>query len=341
MEIFKCRDYLMLPICFDKIYDLQVPSEGYKLLLEAVSNCDIINNYKLFALIKSNLPSNFDIIGVFSPELSDLLTIELPKIACLDIDNQFIIWDTKSNTHIYPLLKDTNTKSVLCIAAFSDGKRIALGCAGAVYIYDINTRQCQNIFNCKQFYPQDITSIVVSSDNKFLVICYEKKQVVVYDFNSRNVVCNFQSKYPFGCVKIIAISNDMSFIVVSDGSIIEIREFKSGFIIWEKKFSNVFDVIISKDNKKIIYSIDLEKTIEILDAVNHTLLATLKDEGGIYSIAISNNGKFIVSVGYNTITIWDAVEYQLIMYEYLKMIKLLFRLTNTEWPVYGVYRQKH
>ncbi len=77
LEVFKIRQFFCLDNDVSILYDLSVPSEGFDLFLEIVSQFDIATDRKLLTSIKRNLPEKYD-LGKLSNSFIELLQKTLP-----------------------------------------------------------------------------------------------------------------------------------------------------------------------------------------------------------------------------------------------------------------------
>lgn len=95
LELYKCMNYFLLDTDKTRLYSLEVPESGFELLLEVLSAYDIAKDRKLIALIKKNLPDQYD---------SNLLSEKLREILAKDEEEEinFIksILDSLNNEYI-------------------------------------------------------------------------------------------------------------------------------------------------------------------------------------------------------------------------------------------------
>ena len=60
METHRCRNYLCLDCDVKELYNLQIPADGFDLLLEVLSFYDLDEDGKLLELLKKSIPVSFN-----------------------------------------------------------------------------------------------------------------------------------------------------------------------------------------------------------------------------------------------------------------------------------------
>ena len=115
LEMIKCCDFFCLPFELDAIFGLNVPVEGYELLLDVI---DIIgyNNETIKLLIK-NMPMEYDLKLLPKELLEEMLKMETTqKIVSGSSDNSIKIWDANTGNLINTLNGHTNWVNSVCFS---------------------------------------------------------------------------------------------------------------------------------------------------------------------------------------------------------------------------------
>src|SRR4029077_2286331 len=73
LNMFKCRNFFGLDNEKSLLYNLQVPPEGFNLLVEVIDLFDF--DKKLLSIIKRNIPKDYILEDVLSPEAIQLMSL--------------------------------------------------------------------------------------------------------------------------------------------------------------------------------------------------------------------------------------------------------------------------
>ncbi|OCL93957.1 caspase family protein [Aliarcobacter thereius] len=153
----------------------------------------------------------------------------------------------------------------------------------------------------------NINSIAISPDNKYLVSGGLDKTIKIWDINSGKLLNTLYGHTDR--IWTITISKNSKYIISgSADKTIKIWDFNSGKLLNTLKghTSSVNSIAISPDSK-YLFSGSLDKTIKIWDINSAKLLNTLYGHSsGVLTIKISPDNKYLFSGSFDkTIKIWD------------------------------------
>lgn len=294
LEYFKCRKYLLLDTDPMELYELKVPDYGFNLLLEALNSYDVINNARLLALIKNNLPINYDI---------DKLDINLRKKLSRNI--QLVISEvdiTKIEIGREPIVNkiDVNYSGEFVTAISRDGMSVARYINYTVYVWNSINYQLIRKFTCEY----GIRFLVISNSGKLVITGSATHDTInVFNIDDGKLILTCAITASENCV---AISNDDRLLVLGTAFGISMRVMSDKKILLMLETSMVSCVKISDDNR-IIISGHLDDTINIWSTDDHGSLIKSWKCSNLTTIAISRNNRFIVSGSRrcNSLCVWD------------------------------------
>lgn len=154
-------------------------------------------------------------------------------------------------------------------------------------------------------HKNEINSIVISSDRKYIVSSSEDDSIKIWEFSTGKVIKTIKLKKAF--LLSVAISSDGRSLISGHMDGAKVWSF-SGKLLMETEFiiTTVWSFTISPKGNQIILGCKngLVKTYDFKRG-NH--LSTVKGPGGIvYSLAVSPDGKFLVNgMDDNNINVWD------------------------------------
>ncbi len=151
-----------------------------------------------------------------------------------------------------------------------------------------------------------VNSVVISSDNRYMVSGSDDKTVRLWDVNSGKLLKTLNGHSDI--VLSVVISSDNRYIVSGGYDTVKLWDFKSGKLLktLNGHSDSVASVAISSDNRYIV-SGGWDKTVQLWDVNSGKLLKTLNGHNrSVYSVAISSDNRYIVSGSSDkTVKLWD------------------------------------
>lgn len=296
LETHKCKNYFLLDNDITELYDLIVPKQGFELLLDVLSNYDIIQNRKLIKLIKNNIPFGYDMSKLSDP-LRDIIKKDMQIISCGPL-NTIDVYDIDSNQLVNRLSKDLiHSNKTSSVVVSRDNTLIVTGhIDGFVKIWDAkNYKNIQTIHH-----PARVLCVAISNDNTFVISGGDFGAIKVWDINGmllRELIGHND------WVQNVVVSSDNKLIVsISWDCTIKIWNSSTGqlirtFVVCENSLCDQCHVAISNDSKYVVSSGFY--TISIWETDSGKLVDTIsvdKYESKTYTcVSISNNNKYIVA----------------------------------------------
>ncbi len=273
LKVFKMRQYFCLDNDVSKLYNLNVPSEGFDLFLEVASQFDVATDRKLLKSIKRNLPEKYD-LEKLDVSFIELLQKKNYRIISASWDSTVKIWDADDGS----LLQTLPYPSCMTgHAAFShDGLKIALQCKESCISYTIKIFDIENgsliqtltdhanIVRCIVFSPDDLR--VVSSNDSTIKIWDVISGSLLHTLTGDNKLVWSIAFSPDG-LQIVSAGTDY-FIKIwntTNGSLVQTLVGHMG---------SVWSAAYSPDGLKIV-SGSSDNMIKIWDVADGSLIRTL------------------------------------------------------------------
>ncbi|OCL95758.1 caspase family protein [Aliarcobacter thereius] len=175
--------------------------------------------------------------------------------------------------------------------------------------FDIKWNGNSDFYKTLNGHSNSVYSVVISSDNRYIVSGSRDNTVKLWDVNSGKLLKTFYGHSE--SVESVAISRDNKYIVSGSGDYtIKLWDVNSGKLL--KTFSGhlgrVNSVAISSDSRYIVSTGGYDSTIKLWEIKSGKLLKTFSGHSNrIDSVAISRDDKYIVSgSGDYTIKLWDV-----------------------------------
>jgi len=303
LETIKCRNFFCLDNNIKLLYDIKIPSEGFKLLLEIMDLFDYTNDVKLMRTIKINIPADYDLNNFSKEFVDEFLTIRNHKI--ISSGNKNIkIWDADSGQLINELKHGGSGHCWITeIAVSSDNLKIVSGTSNrSIKIWNINTGELLKKISDSGF----VSGIAFSPDNLKLISSNVEnyENIKIWDVNNGKKLHTFHNQRDVNNVGFF--SDNLRFFSV-DGKNINIwNTNKSEPLKTIKHHStkNECKAILSPDNLKIAM-VDDYQYISIWDTTTGKRLIRVKNNIDIDSIAFLSDNLKIVSCDQKNIKIWD------------------------------------
>ncbi len=255
------------------------------------------------------------------------------KVVTASDDNTAKIWDMHSGKLLHTLTGHTG--GIWAMAISSDNKKVVTGSVDdTAKIWDINTGQ---LLHTLVGHKGGIKSLAISSDNQKIVTGSWDKTAKIWDMNTGQLLRTLQGEYDNGIIS-VAISSDNQNIVTApwDGSA-KIWDMNTGQLLHTLESSEVFALVITPDNKKVVGA---WADIKIWGINTGKLLHTLVPSDNYYfsSIAVSFDSQKVVSgLGDGTAEIWDINTGQLI--DTLAIQQPMITI-NSKFPFLHIIRRK-
>jgi WD40 repeat protein len=310
LETTMCRDFFSLHIDISLLYDLNVPSEGFDLLIETVALFDFVNDYELMQTIKNNFPDDYELNKLSIDFIKEIIEVSNRKFISGSKDKTIKIWDAYSGK----LLKTLEVESSVATVAFShDNLKIVSGCYGKhIYMWDATTGCLLKKFS--NGYQLPVFSVSFSSDSlKILSGDDSHNKINIWDVEADLIasgkILNTLNKHTNAVFSASFSSNDQKIVSGSCDYSIKIWDTSTGNVLHtlygHTNFVN--SVSFSHDNLKIV-SGSSDCNIKLWDPESGQLLNTLTGHKySVNSVLFSYDNKKILSGSRDKlIKIWDA-----------------------------------
>lgn len=341
LKIIECKNFLCIENDFSIIEKLDIPDEGFDLLLEIIYKI-IGYNDESIRLINKYLPKKYDLSYLpneLIKKMIDTYNNDYTILTCSS--NKIILWNALNEDYHIPL---NNKNEISCITISHNHKFIVYVITRNIYIWDLEIQKLVDACQIDEF--DNIYSINISHDDSNIVlidkngnviiynlifnsmhkltskvysiytniISYDNKYLIIGNANNKITVWNLDDGEYIACLSghddsiyTIALSFDNRFIISgsADGMIKKWDFYnKNNIVTLCKESLPIFNVLISYDNN---YIISTTNNIKIWDLYNDTLLLTLNGHlNQISQIKLTKDNKYIISGckdGY--IKIWD------------------------------------
>ena len=304
LETHLCKNYLCISCDLLELYSLEVPPEGFDLLVRVLEHHDISANQKLIRLLRKNLPENYDKSTLPPRFLSELskpiyelaVGTRYGDINIIDINVGDLLgsFDTNDKDMAHNI---KNINMIHSIKITSDNKKIISTCDNAIKIWDANTYQ---LLDTLLEHTKLVYKIAISFDNKYIVSGSYDKTIKIWDLN--NGICLRTLLGHVSHVRCVTISEDNKFIASSEENYgIKIWDTSSGLCIKTlDKYSS--DHLNFLPNNKLI--IHRSSAIIIFDIDKSSLRQIEKNTSNndvIWSSDVSHNGQFSITGSYGKI----------------------------------------
>jgi WD40 repeat protein len=297
LETAKCRDFFCLDNDVTLLYDLTIPPEYFDLFMEVISNFVYIDDMKLMATIRKNIPIDYDLENLSVEFVEQLLTNNYCIVSGFSSGNIIIYNSLGQKLHT---LNDTRGCAYLAISA--DHQKFVAGTTNKhIELYDAKTFRQLKSFNRSLF----MSNMAYSSNGS--VIAYSTGTCIkIWDDVGKELFNRVLENSDYN--NCIAISHCDKKIISGGKNGCILLNYETGELIKLKCCCCwVTNVIFSLDDSKIIITDD-GSNIETCDIATDTLLNTMPDHIGLVTcIALSSNGLSLVSGSTDTtIKIWDV-----------------------------------
>jgi len=187
LELFKCRNYLLMKNDYSKLYNIKVPAKGFLLFMEVLGAFEWYENPKLVRTVKNNLPPDFD--PIIFPLVVRGFLLKDEFIVTDDTNGKICLWnldgtlrgelvDTETNIDTNP----NNRNSVILCISRDNQLVISTGIGRTIKIWSVGDMKM--IKKIDQSAISLITSVSISFDNTKLAILHRDSGIVVWNLNN-------------------------------------------------------------------------------------------------------------------------------------------------------------
>ena len=300
LESYKCYDFFGLDIDPKLLFDLEIPAEGFELLLEVI---ELIGyDEDMIKLINKNIPNEYDLSKLPEELLNNMIEVTKSYNIVLSGIYGIKIWDSKTENLVRKL--DGTYVSSACYSAYNK-RIISANNHTDIKIWDA---EMGNLLHTLVTHDGSIMSVCYSSDNKRIVSGSCDKSIKIWSTEKGALITTLIGHTD--SVMSVCFSPDNKRIVSgSYDNNIKIWEEKTGQLVHTLKGHTdcVYSVCYSPDNKYVV-SGSRDKSIKIWNAESGQLVHTLNGHTGyVKSVCYSPNGKCIASGSRDaSIKIWNA-----------------------------------
>ena len=297
LEFVRCYDFLGLESDTNLLKDLEIPSEGFELLLDVVELIGY-DNYSNKLVIK-NLPKDYDLSKLSKDLIKKILEFNQDNIVSGNNDGSIKIWNARTGELIKTLHGPPQGRS---LASASRGPPL----------------EGPSLASASRGHTKAVYSVCFSSDNKKIVSGSSDNSIKIW--NSENFWESSSPEFTLNghtrCVSSVCFFSDNKKIVSgSFDNSIKIWNAENGELIktLNGHTNAVNSVCFSTDNERIV-SGSYDHSIKIWNAENGKLIKTLSGHiASVWSVCFSPDNKRIVSGSSdNSIKIWDTITGELI-----------------------------
>ncbi|BCS83128.1 WD40 family protein [Cotonvirus japonicus] len=282
-----CGDYLGIQQNFRSLINIQVPEEGFELLVHTTDTTNLPYNKKSEIILK-NLPENYNLTKIPQHLINNLCKFAKLKISIVIRDDQLYIFCI--NSQFKKNIKLPFKPKL--IAKLYDNQIIVTDFSGLIYILDIYSTDIKKIFD----YGADIDILSVSPNNKYIIVngC---EDISVIETSTLNIKSTFKTKP----IKVMACSS--KYIATGDrnGTIYLwdicttklISKFKRTdyYKLTDKIWFKISTIMFSPDETKLLFCNKngdvIIKNMETSEISNHAIFV----QPDKYYLNFSSNGK--------------------------------------------------
>ncbi len=223
------------------------------------------------------------------------------SVISASFDNTLKIWDIETGNILNTLYG--HTQSVTSVAVMPDGKRVISGSWDeTLKIWDIKTG---NILNTLYGHTHWINSVAVMPDGKSVISASFDNTLKIWDIETGNILNTL-----YGHTQSVT-----SVAVMRDGKRVISGSWDKTLKIWDIETGNIQNtlhghtgfinaVAVMPDRKRMI-SASFDHTLKIWDIQTGKVLKTFQTHIGSQSVAVSLNGKRVISDSDKSLKIWD------------------------------------
>lgn len=306
LELCQCHDFFGLEINSQLLQDLEIPAEGFDLLLDVI---ELIGyNEDTIKIINKNLPDKYD-LSFFPDEL-------IKEMIKATNENYFI---AGSSDHSIKIRKVPTGKLIthldgpasgVCSVYFSQtSKQIVSGMEfGDIEIWDTKGELLKTLYG----HTNTVCSVCRSFDNKHIASGSLDNSLKIWDSSTGKLIKTLKDTR---IVNSVCYSYDNKRMISANGAgkitIWDVEDYTLiNTVEIHKKCVN--SVCFTHDSKKIISGSD-DKNIKIWDIYTNELYELKGHTNCVNSVCCSLDDKLIISGSSdNTIKMWDAINYVLI-----------------------------
>lgn len=309
LKTIQCYNYLRKKVDMNQLYNLIVPSEGFELLMDVISEFDFLNDNKLLRVIRKNLPmplSEFELFFGDNNVLIEKLRQNRRLIASV-YDCTINIWDVDCDEEITKIHKLDASD----IVTFSpDNTLMAYVEKDNICIYNCLTLKHVGTLSGHGHSPYAIN---FSRNGKEIVSTNFKNKISHWNVETISHIKSYSTDQVFNHS---IFSPDCTKIAYIQKSNIYIYDIVANVVVHELNghCEYIYSVVFSADNTKIV-SCGSDRSIKIWNSCNGLLIRSIKNahDKWIYNVAISPDGTKIASGGGNyLVKIWNADTYELL-----------------------------
>jgi len=289
LEIARSKLFLKTPNCQEhqhQLHNLEVPAEGYDLLLDVAKRYDQIDR-SLISILRWNMPNNYD-LSLIPIELADksidkknflALIVSGKSIYILNLDGTSISNVVRHFNHDFELRNltvspnnnivaciDENNHVIVCnlatkimeileftdnvnaLAFFPNNHDMIFGCIeGNIIFFNINNEKFETILGS---YDGSINSVSISSDGKMFACAGNNGRVKIFESDTKNCV-----------------------------------------IVYEHRLSEIYQIAFSPDNTNMV-SVGSDGKIAIFN-IDSKIIKTILTARGRFSFRFSSDSDLI------------------------------------------------
>ena len=229
------------------------------------------------------------------------------KFIVLGVEKQIVsMWDFQFKKELISFLAHLSPLS--CVAVSRNARFIVSGYWNLFYNSNsLKVWDNQNLTQIFSFskYSSTIYSVSISPDGKIIVVAFRDNFIRVWNVENRYLIFSFKAHSQYiSCVKILS-DNDLIISASADKTVkVWSIKKKKEIVVFLGHTSYVTNLDIC-NNQNLIVSSSGDKTVKVWDIKAKKLIASFYgNNSSIYSVAISEDGKFVVS-GDRMIRVWD------------------------------------
>lgn len=307
LKLIKCKDFFCIPNDISCLYDINVPVEGFELLLDVVELFNWTNDSKMIQMIKRNFPIDYNLEKISVDFIKEILNYKEHKIISASADSTVKIWDAEFDVLLKDNIYTSDKREKLCasVAYSSDNMKIAFG--NYDYFIKIWNAQTISLLNTLVGHTKAVCSMAISSDNLKIVSGSYDRTIKIWNIDTGSLLNTLVGHSEI--VYSVAFSHDNLKIASADYQSIRIWNAESGSLLYtlDAGVGSINTVAFSFDNMKIVSGC-IDKTIKIWNVETGSLLNTLVGHTmPVCGVAFSFDNKIVVSGCIDkTIKIWNV-----------------------------------